>query len=245
MLAKLYSALRAIAGRNDLERDMDDEMRFHMEAFEADLLRSGVPAAEARRRARAEFGSVQAFKEECRDARGLYWPDEFVRNVRYAVRGLRKAPGFAIAAIATLALCIGANTAIFSMVDAVLLRPLPFPEPDRLVQVVTYVRTPRGQSVEDSQDGLAWETLKQARSVEVTAWSGGFSGVNIVAQNRAMYVQQQRVTAGYFRVMGVPPAIGRDFTDTEDREGGPAAIILSDSLWRKVFGADPAISTLR
>jgi predicted permease len=242
MLAALRSAVRAITGRRTLEGDMDEEMRFHMEAYEADLLKCGVPAVEASRRARAEFGSVQEFKDECREARGLYWVDELGRNVRYAFRMLAKSPAFTATAVVTLGLCIGANTAIFSIADAVLFRPLPFPEPDRLGEFVTYVRTQGSERMDDSQDGTAWQALKRATHIDVAATGGAFTGVNLATQNHAMYVHQQRVTAGYFRILGIPPEIGRDFTESEDRAGGPQAVILSHSIWANAFGSDPAIA---
>src|SRR5437763_14329400 len=113
-------------GRNRIEREMDEELRFHIEAFENDLIMAGVAAGEARRRARIEFGSVEGTKEECREAKGLSLIDETARNVRYAIRVLRRAPAFSATVIGTLALCIGANTAIFSVVEVVLFRPMPY-----------------------------------------------------------------------------------------------------------------------
>jgi len=166
-----------------------------------------------------------------------------MRHLRYAIRLLRKAPAFTITAVLTLALCIGANTAIFTIVDRVLLRPLPYPHPDRLAMLV---RESRGNGVtedETGQAGQTWEALKQgARArLDFAALVGLGQGVNFVAGGRAQYVKQQRVSAGYFRVLGTPPALGREFTDEEDRPGGPAVAILSHSLWTNAFNADPAI----
>jgi predicted permease len=242
MLARLRSLARALFGRSRLEDDMAAEMRFHLQSYAEDLIRSGVEPQEARRRAALEFGSLEKTRQECRESRGLRWPDEFVRNVRYALRMLRKSPGFASAAVATLALCIGANTAIFSIIDAVLLRPLPYPQPSRLMQVVTDIRSPHGSGLNTSQDGAAWELLRDhSKLLDYAAMSGGFTGVNLAWNGTAQYVQQSRVTAGYFRVLGVPPAIGREFTPDEDREGGAPVAVLSHDLWMRAFNGDRGV----
>src|SRR6185437_9578201 len=136
MFTRIRSAIRYAIRRNKLEREMTEEMRFHLDAIEHDLIAAGITPSEAHRRALLEFGNVEAAKEDCREAKGLSFADETVRNVRYAARLLRRSPGFSLAVIGTLAFCIGANTAIFSVVDAVLFRPLPYPEPDRLGAVV-------------------------------------------------------------------------------------------------------------
>ena len=164
-----------------------------------------------------------------------------MRDLRYAVRVLLKSPAFTITAVLTLALCIGANTAIYTVVDRVLLRPLPYPQPERLAQVVT--RFDGGGIGEIGQTGATWEALRDGvTSLDLATTSGGFGsvGVNIVVGRHAEYIAQQRVSAGFFRVLGVAPALGREFTADEDRANGPAAVILSHTLWTRLFNGDPA-----
>lgn len=242
MLTRLRSAILALLGRHGLEQGMDSELHFHMDAYTEDLVRGGMGREEAMRRARLEFGSMERTKQECRESRGLTWPDEFVRNTRYAIRTLRNSPGFALASILTLALCIGANTAIFSVIDAVLLRPLPYPEPDRLMQLVLEVRSRSSSGIESSQNGFTWEMMRDhAHSADFAVMGPSFIGLNLAAQGKARYVEQHRVSSGYFQVLGTPPAIGREFTKDEDREGGPPAVILSHSLWQDLFHSDPSV----
>jgi predicted permease len=162
-----------------------------------------------------------------------------MRDLRYAVRILIKSPAFAIASILTLALCIGANTAIFTVVDRVLLRALPYPRSDRLAQVVVH----RDRSGEDDsgQTGATWELLRDAiRTGDVAAVTGLGMGVNLVWREQPQYVKLQSVSAGFFRVLGVAPALGREFTLDEDRVDGPAAAVLSHELWTHL-GADASI----
>jgi predicted permease len=162
-----------------------------------------------------------------------------MRDLRFAFRVLLKAPAFTITATLTLALCIGANTAIYTIVDRVLLRPLPYPEPERLAEVVT--RFSRGD-IGYGQTGGTWEALQRGvSSVELATTAGGFgsTGVNMVVGTHAEYVKQQRVSAAFFRVLGVPPVIGREFTADEDRANGPTAAILSHHLWTRLFNGDP------
>lgn len=164
------------------------------------------------------------------------------RDLRFAVRMLSKSPGFTATAVLTLGLCIGANTAIFSVVDAVLLRPLPYPQPDRLAQVATVFRANGTESTEISQDGRTWETVRDhATSIDAAAYSDWPTGVNFAAQNKAEYLMQQRVGAGFFRVLGVPPMIGREFTPDEDRPGGARRTLLSCALWKRVFHGDRSV----
>jgi predicted permease len=167
--------------------------------------------------------------------------DALVRDARYALRMLRKTPGFTIAAVLTLALGIGANAAVFSVVNALLLEPLPFPHPDRLAQLGYHSRTKNGDNRAIGSNGRMWFAVHDHATTVDAAAIAGTSGVNLVAGNSAAYIQQERVSAGYFRVLGILPAIGREFTADEDRPGGSPVAVLSYGLWQSVFKGDRSI----
>jgi predicted permease len=161
--------------------------------------------------------------------------------MRYALRQLAKTPGFSLTVLATLALCIGANTAIFSVLDAVLLRPVPYPEPDRLALLITAQRSSAPGEFNESQTGALYEEVRdRVRGLDSAAWARP-SGVNFSAPGRVEYIQQQRVASGFFRVLGVPPRIGREFTRAEDVTGGPALAVLSHEFWQRALNGDPSI----
>ncbi|MGE5357957.1 MAG: ADOP family duplicated permease [Bacteroidales bacterium] len=238
MLARLRSLARAVWHRDRLEEDLEDEVRFHLDRRADDLARSGVPREDALRQARREFGHPDSIKEACREARSLNVVDAFARDVRYAARLLRRSPAFAATVILTLSLCIGVNTAIFSVVDAVLFRPLPYPDAGRLAQVVTYVNDGGGSGDQamTSQTGTTWEMLRDgAPLIDWATFFGGSTQANLAAGHAIEYVQQQRVSAGYFRVLGIAPLRGREFTGDEDRPGGARVAVLSHALWQRVY----------
>src|SRR5262252_5221013 len=166
-----------------------------------------------------------------------------MRDLRYAVRVLLKHPGFTITVVVTLALCVGANTAIYTVVDRVLLRALPYPHPERLAMISRHYEGPGGAEDDLSQSGFTWVALREgaAGAIDLAAWSGLGGGVNIVADGRATSVPQQRVSAEFFRVLGVAPELGRGFTDEEDRVNGPAVAVVSHALWVRALNADPSI----
>ncbi len=164
------------------------------------------------------------------------------QDFRYAFRLLRRSPSLSAIIVVTLALCIGANTAIFSVIDATLLRPLPYPEPERLASVVRHFRAHGAEGDNAGQTGALWELVRDRASfLNAAVYSGGADGVNFASGGTAQYVQQQRVGAGFFRVLGAAPLIGREFTREEDRPGGPAVVVLSHHFWQRVFHADVTV----
>lgn len=166
----------------------------------------------------------------------------FTREIRFAARALLKSPVFTLTTVLTLAVCIGANTALFSVVDAVLLRPLPYPEPERLAEVITRFEGKGTDLDEDSQNGQTWFLIRdRAQGYDAAVASGLASGVNFAADGRVEYVQQERVGAGFFRVLGIAPLLGREFSSEEDTPGGPAVALLSHRLWQRAFQADPSV----
>jgi predicted permease len=162
-------------------------------------------------------------------------------EVRYAVRQLRKHPGVTVTILATLALCIGVNTAIFSVLDATLFRSMPYPEPDRLASLVTVSLGSASAEVDDSQTGALYESVRDhAAGLECAAYAMP-SGANLTAEGHPEYIQQHRVSAGFFRVLGVAPRIGREFTREEDVPDGPALALLSYEMWQRVFHGDARV----
>jgi hypothetical protein len=224
-----------------MESEMDAELRFHVEARAEDLGRSGMGREEAMRRAQMEFGGVERAKEECRDARGANFVDGLVQDLRYGVRMLRKSPGFTAVAVLTLALGIGANTAIFSVVDAVLLRPLPFTEPARLMRIWECAPS-RGyfRNVVNPLNFLDWRD--HAKSFESMAAVLGGVMTNLNAQGEPIAVPGMQASPEFFSILGVAPILGRTFSADEGVAGHDQVVILSYELWQRQFGADRTIA---
>lgn len=225
--------------KNEMERQLDKELRFHFENQVADLIRDGMTEREARRRARIEFGGLEQIKEDCRDARGARWVEATMADIRFAWRTLRKSPAFALAAVATLALGIGANTAIFSVVNAVLLQPLPYPQPEELVWATEYFPKFKRARVL-SPEYAAWR--RQNTAFERLEAYGQGIGVNLACEERpAERVRASHITPGFFTMLGVQPHTGRTFRPEEDQPGRNRVAVLSDALWRSYFQSDPRI----
>lgn len=236
MVKRLGSMLRALVGRRRFEDGMSEELRFHIEHYAEDLMRGGVRRDEAMRRARVEFGSVDNVKDECREARGLRLFDGLQRDVRFAVRLMRRSPGFTFTALATLALCLGANLTIFAIVDSVLLRPLPFPDADRLVSVFnTYPRAGV------PNDGCSLTNYYERRG-KIAAFSHVAAyrdGTSVVGETGATErVPITRVSPEFFETLGVAPAIGRVFTEAETSYRADRVAVLTDGFWRQRLNAD-------
>lgn len=227
-------------GRLDAERAR--EIQVHLDHYVDDLIAAGYTRDRALREARRRFGNPSAIREEIYRMNSLPIVDTLLRDGRYALRILRKTPGFTFAAVVTLALGIGANAAVFSAVNALLFEPLPFPHPDRLALLQYHTRSPKGGDNRDvGANGRMWEAVRDHASTIDAAVVGGTSGVNLAAGESVAYVWQQRVSAGYFHVMGIAPMLGREFTRDEDRPGGQPVVLLNHDLWRRVFKGDPSV----
>jgi predicted permease len=243
ILARLTSWIRASVGRSRFERDMQDELRIHIEMFDADLRRRGVAPEEARRLALAEFGSIDARKEECRDARGLRLLDELRGDVRYAFRLLRRSPAFTAVALLSLALGIGANTAIFRLVDTVLVKTLPVEDPHQLF----FVDNSGGKS--GGSSGPPYPCFEQLR--DHNRFLSGIAAFNerrfkVTIDGVAEQVRGQYASGSYFDVLRVPAALGRVLSTRDDSEfgrGGPdgPVAVISHGYWTRRFGGDPGV----
>jgi predicted permease len=240
MLKRLWSFVRVSFSRRGFEESMSEELRFHIEQYAADLTRSGVPADEALRRARIEFGAMNSVKEECRESRRLHLVDELQRESRYAARQLQKTPAFTVAALVTIALCLGANLAIFSVIDSVLLQPLPFPDAERLVTIFnTYPKA----GVE--RDGSSITNYYERRGrIQAFSSLSIYRYVTAIAGEPGSAVREQAVliSPDFFTTLGRGPVRGRAFTEQETAASGPnRVVILTDAYWRQHFSADPGV----
>jgi putative ABC transport system permease protein len=218
------------------DRELADELASHLQLHIDDNVRAGMTPDAARRDALIALGGVEATKERYRDRRGLPMLDTLLQDLSYAVRVLRRNPGFTCTAVLTLALGVGANTAIFSVVNAVLLRRLPFPAADRLVMIfATNTRAGDATDVASHPDYLDWST---ARSFErMGAFAGG--SVTVTGTSDAEFVPGLRVSPTLFDTLGVSPALGRGFTIDEQKPGAPHVVVLSDGFWKRQYGGTP------
>jgi predicted permease len=242
MFARFRSLIRALTSRDDFEAGLTEELRFHIEQYVEDLVRSGVAQEEARRRARMELGGINTVKEECRKARGLEGFDALERDCRYAARQLRRNPGFAGTVVLTFALAVGANTASFSLLNALLLKDLPYPHPERIGTLYARRSGAEPSDRRRTVDGEQWERVRDDVPSLLSAVSGmRASGANFRAGSVVQYVQAGRVSAQYFNVLAIHPLMGRNFSEDEDRPDGPRAAILSYRLWQTALGGQPSV----
>ena len=229
------SWLDALRARRTADRDLADEIQEHLQEKIDTLVADGVPPDVAAARARREFGNVTLITEQSRDVWRWRLADDARFDVRYAVRQLRRSPSFTLAALATLALGIGANTAIFSMADRALLNPLPVPHPDRLVTINEIVPLIANRPIRLTAPDL----LDYQRQNHTFEGVGGWRArtFELSGGRESERVQAVRATAAFFSVLEVPPALGRSFTPEEDDEAA-AVCVISDGLWQRWFGAD-------
>jgi predicted permease len=236
----LWHRLVAIVRRRRLDRDLDDELAFHLAMREADYRTDGLSADAAREEARRQFGNVTHLKEQTRDMWTFPSLESFRQDIRYTLRTLRKSPGFTFVAVFALAVGIGGNTAIFSLVDAIRSRALPYPDPDRLVQLWGNVQRTRVERRGASYpDYLDWRA--QSKSFEDIAALDS-QWMTFVGSDEPERIQTEFVAAPYFSLLGVSPARGRGFEASEDDVARPAqVVVLSDGFWKRRFGADPQV----
>jgi putative ABC transport system permease protein len=232
--------LRTLFQRNRVERELEEEFQFHLEQrIELEIAR-GLSPEEARSVALRAMDGVEQRKEECRDTRRVNYIDDLLRDVRYACRSLRRSPGFAVLAVLIMALGIGANTAVFSVVNAVLLKPLSYRDPDRIVTLSNFSKT----------RGAATALSKQISIPDFQDWqdqSSSFPGMAYYSSretatmqgSRAEYARVASVSAEFFSVFAIEPAVGRFFTAEERKPGSGGAVMISYAYWQSHFGGNP------
>jgi predicted permease len=222
--------------RTQMEDQLDQEVRFHLERYAADLIARGQHPEEARRQAKLAFGGAEQVKEDCRDARGTRWLEDLLQDFRYALRTLRQRPGFAAVALCTLALGVGATTVMFTVINGVLLKPLSYPQPDRLV-------TLQEQTVFSTQWGNLWaftnpnylDCKSQVRSLTMAGFR--YSRGTVSEPGDAGWADGREISFELFSVLGVPLFRGRPFLPEEDRPGAAPVIIISYGMWQRRFAA--------
>ncbi|HKY05821.1 MAG TPA: ABC transporter permease, partial [Blastocatellia bacterium] len=226
--------------RSKNEEELERELRFHLDQHEADLIARGLSPAEARRQTRLALGGPEQVKERCRDARGTRWLEDLLQDFRYALRTLRRNTGFAVVALLTLALGTGATTVMFTLINSVLLKPLPYLDADRLI-------TLQEQTDKATQYGNLWafaypnflDCQRECRSLTLAAWR--FSGGTVSGSEEAEYVEAREISSELFPTLGISFRQGRTFLPEEDKLGAAPVVIISHALWQRRFGGNPAV----
>jgi len=228
--------------RDQMEIELEKEVLFHLDHHTADLMARGHAPQEARRQARLALGGPAQVAEECRDARGTRWAEDLWQDFRYALRTLRQKPGFTAVALMTLALGIGATTVMFTVINGVLLKPLLYTDPDRLVQVEEQTK---GQVTLIWGDRWAFaypnylDCKRAIRSLSLAAWR--YNRGTVSQPGEAAYVEGVEMSSELFPVLGVAPFRGRAFVPEDDRPGARPVMILGYRLWQNHFGGSPAV----
>src|SRR5499426_3595112 len=237
--------LRSLFRRRQVEQEMDEEIRYHLERQTQEHIAKGMTPEEARYAALRAMGGVERRKEECRDMRGVRWIEELMQDVRYWLRTLRKSPGFTAVAVLTLALGIGVNTALFTLFNAVALRPLPVKDPDRIVKVYRKELGKSGREVAGSSSMLSYPEYTAFRDKTHV-----FSGLTAYAENASLTLGADEpeaitgllVAENYFSALGAEMALGRAFLPEEcQAPGASPVVVLSHRFWQRRFGADAGL----
>ncbi|MGD1098502.1 MAG: ABC transporter permease, partial [Bryobacteraceae bacterium] len=224
--------------RERMMDDLDRDIREHIAMEMQDNIDRGMSPGEARYAALRKFGNVTRVKEEARDVWSLVWLEQFWQDMRYALRMLRKSPGFAAIAVLTIALGIGATTAIFSVVDATLLHPLPYPEPEQLVSIIDDLPDVGAKDVGISVP--EWQDLQRSGIFQYVSPVGGGS-VNLTGSSQPERIFFGAVSPNYFALLGVKPQLGRSFNPEDHTPGFTLEVLISDGLWKRAFGGDPQV----
>ena len=225
--------------RREMEEQLEKELRFHIEEHASELHVAGQTSTEARRQARLALGGPEQVKELCRDARGTRWLEDFLTDFRYALRGLWQKPGFAAVTLMTLALGTGATTAMFTVVNGVMLKPLPFVQPGKLVLL-------QEKTEKATQYGDLWafaypnylDCKRESRSLELAAWR--YNGGTVSRDEAAEYVNGVEASPELFSVLGINPVRGRVFSPEENHTGAAPVMMVSYELWQRLFAGSPS-----
>lgn len=248
MWSRVRSWLRAVTRRSRMEREMDAELRFHVEAFAEDLVRSGVKRGEALRRGRIEFGGIERAKEECREARGVTFIDSLIQDLRFGLRTLRSSPGFTVVAVLTLAVGIGVTASVLTVCRATILQPLSVPEPDRVVRL--FFSTDTSSDRKFTFPGYLDLKSDPKAFTDVAAYHGtaadiseGPSSASPASTDTHPYSRSVAFVSGnYFAMLGGKTTIGRTFGQDEDlAPGAHPVMVLSDAFWQSHLGADASV----
>ncbi len=234
---KAGNRLQTFSDRRRFEDDLDEEMRFHLEMEAAKHVEAGMDPEAASALARRRFGPADRFKDEVRDVRGVTWLDDIRRDVTFALRSLRRSPGFTVVAVLCLALGIGANAAIFSVINAVLLRPLPYAEPDRLVRAYETSDSFKGRGSVSPANFQDWQQ-QTPDLTHLTAWVA--ASVSLQGSAQPERIKVVAGTPDLFALAGVRPLAGRTFGPGSSTKQGEV-VVLGEKLWRRRFGGDPAV----
>ena len=237
-MRNLWTRLKATFWKRPFDRELDAELQFHLDMQLEENLQKGMTPGEARAAARRSFGGVEQMKETYRDQRGFSSLDSVIQDIRFSLRMLRRSPGFTVVAVLTMALGIGANTAVFSVVNAVIMRPLRFPDPQRLMVILSARKggsepflSAQGVYLDWRERSASFETIAGARATQMI-----LTGVE-----QARQASVAATSYDFFRLIGARPVIGRTFTKDEDQLGQTPVALLDAGFWQRELGADPNI----